>query len=542
MKTKRFFVFGLPAVLLALGLVLVGCPTDGDDGGGNDTTPPALTSAVVENSAPNRLILTFNEAVTADSAAGWSLTGAAISGNPSGIGTATWTVSLAANITSGSALTISYNSSTGNTRDTAGNPLGNIASFAVTNNVGGGVNDTTPPVLIHAVVENSAPNRLALTFSEAVTADSVAGWSLTGATISGDPSGFGTAVWTVPLTANVSSASALTISYNSSTGNTRDSAGNALGNIASFAVTNNVSGGSGDTTVSLDDGTAGDNKVILALSTGNWKSAYMSFMTGANSVASFGFSGGAAGITASWVVKSNNARQVEVTFSGIDYSGTVSIHTGALSSFQSVLTENITGNLTISGSNSVNIVVTTGSNSFVPVEDIIELPAIAIVNTQMPLSGTVVPPSATNKTIVWDGEGVGNGVFNPTSNKTYTVTATIQNGTSASTPFTKTFEITAYIGNLHDYDGTWTQGSRTCVIDGNNWEFTDPSYGIGFRGIIVKPVGVNGCEVQTTSVYNNLQWVPHYFYYSGASYMVTGDTLTISTNGFDLVDGTYVKQ
>jgi hypothetical protein len=37
MKTKRFFLFGLPAVLLALGLVLAGCPTDSDDdGGGGD--------------------------------------------------------------------------------------------------------------------------------------------------------------------------------------------------------------------------------------------------------------------------------------------------------------------------------------------------------------------------------------------------------------------------------------------------------------------------------------------------------------------------
>jgi hypothetical protein len=33
MKTKRFFVFGLSAVLLALGLVLAGCPTGGGDNG-----------------------------------------------------------------------------------------------------------------------------------------------------------------------------------------------------------------------------------------------------------------------------------------------------------------------------------------------------------------------------------------------------------------------------------------------------------------------------------------------------------------------------
>jgi hypothetical protein len=36
MKTKRFFIFGLPAVLLALGLVLAGCGDDDDD----SSSPP----------------------------------------------------------------------------------------------------------------------------------------------------------------------------------------------------------------------------------------------------------------------------------------------------------------------------------------------------------------------------------------------------------------------------------------------------------------------------------------------------------------------
>jgi hypothetical protein len=38
MKTKRFFLFGLLAVLLALGLVLAGCGDDDDDGGGATAT------------------------------------------------------------------------------------------------------------------------------------------------------------------------------------------------------------------------------------------------------------------------------------------------------------------------------------------------------------------------------------------------------------------------------------------------------------------------------------------------------------------------
>jgi hypothetical protein len=66
MKTKRFFLFGLPAVLLALGLVLAGCDDgsddDSDSGGpaslsdfagtytGGFTTPTETTLTVTENS------------------------------------------------------------------------------------------------------------------------------------------------------------------------------------------------------------------------------------------------------------------------------------------------------------------------------------------------------------------------------------------------------------------------------------------------------------------------------------------------------------
>jgi hypothetical protein len=173
MKTKRFFIFELPAVLLAFGLVFTACNLGTDT---SDTTPPTLISAVVANATSNQLILTFSEPTTADSAAGWTLTGAHISGDPTGLGTATWTVPLSSNVTSGSTLSMSYNSSAGNTRDTAGNPLRNIASFTVTNNVSG--SDTTSPSLISAVVANAAPNQLILIFSEPTTADSAVGWTL----------------------------------------------------------------------------------------------------------------------------------------------------------------------------------------------------------------------------------------------------------------------------------------------------------------------------------------------------------------------------
>jgi predicted small secreted protein len=41
MNTKRFFLFGLPVVLLALGLVLAGCDTEGGDGAESDPVAAA---------------------------------------------------------------------------------------------------------------------------------------------------------------------------------------------------------------------------------------------------------------------------------------------------------------------------------------------------------------------------------------------------------------------------------------------------------------------------------------------------------------------
>jgi hypothetical protein len=48
MKRKLFGIVGALAVLLALGLVLMGCPTDSDDGGGD---PLAGTWSAVDNTA-----------------------------------------------------------------------------------------------------------------------------------------------------------------------------------------------------------------------------------------------------------------------------------------------------------------------------------------------------------------------------------------------------------------------------------------------------------------------------------------------------------
>jgi hypothetical protein len=108
---------------------------------------------------------------------------------------------------------------------------------------GGGSGDDTAPYLESAVVENAAPSQLVLTFSEAVTADNANGWSGTGATFAGSPSGLGTKTWKIPLTASVSSDVVLSVSYDSAAGNTRNLAENALVSFTLFPVINNVGQG-----------------------------------------------------------------------------------------------------------------------------------------------------------------------------------------------------------------------------------------------------------------------------------------------------------
>jgi M6 family metalloprotease-like protein len=95
----------------------------------------------------------------------------------------------------------------------------------------------------------------------------------------------------------------------------------------------------------------------------------------------------------------------------------------------------------------------------IPVTDITSVPASVIAGTPLILTGTVVPSSATNQTIVWSIKNAGNtgatlsgNILNTTAPGTVVVTATIENGTAIGNPFTKDFTITvnrpALAGNV----------------------------------------------------------------------------------------------
>ena len=223
---KAFSCGTLIIMALLFSLAIIGCSSPSGSGSDSDTTPPTLLSAIVLGSAPDELILTFDEAVTAANADGWSWTGPVFSALPEGIGTATWIVKLTTNVTSVDGITISYDAAAGNTADLAGNALASISSMAVTNTAN--PDDTTPPTLVSAVVWATAPNKLVLTFSEPVTCADLDGWWCNyGFKSPPEIAGKGTAVWTITMNGSAAKIGPARFDYNPVGGaNLTDLAGN----------------------------------------------------------------------------------------------------------------------------------------------------------------------------------------------------------------------------------------------------------------------------------------------------------------------------
>jgi hypothetical protein len=92
---------------------------------------------------------------------------------------------------------------------------------------------------------------------------------------------------------------------------------------------------------------------------------------------------------------------------------------------------------------------------FVAVMDITGVPSSATVGTGLALTGTVAPANATNQIIIWNvkaagdtGATISGNTLNTTAAGTVVITATIVNGKTATTDFSKDFTITVSTVNL----------------------------------------------------------------------------------------------
>ena len=91
----------------------------------------------------------------------------------------------------------------------------------------------------------------------------------------------------------------------------------------------------------------------------------------------------------------------------------------------------------------------TSNSAFVPITGITGVPTTATAGVNLTLSGTVAPANATNQTIVWSVQSAGTtgatvtgSTLSTTAAGTVTVRATIANGLTESTNYTKDFDIT----------------------------------------------------------------------------------------------------
>jgi hypothetical protein len=202
----------------------------------------------------------------------------------------------------------------------------------------------------------------------------------------------------------------------------------------------------------------------------------------------------------------------------------------------------------------------TGSNSdnFVPVTNITNIPQIALAGVELELGGVVVPSNATNQTITWSGANVTNGVFEAANAGNYTVTATIVNGESESSSYTRSFSITVYDGNVVEIasvQGNWTKPSTagfsststdTMTITGPAFVMKNDSIGdtVYAAGIVIGLNSTNYMVQLNATLGQDGQLHPDFFYEEG-TYNLTADTLILTTdasyNGFAPSEGTWTK-
>jgi hypothetical protein len=122
--------------------------------------------------------------------------------------------------------------------------------------------------------------------------------------------------------------------------------------------------------------------------------------------------------------------------------------------------------------------------TFVPVTNITGIPVQMVIGDdgELTLTGTVEPASATNKTITWavtadedeTGAAIADGnKLTATAEGAFTVTATIANGLTESTPYTQSFEITAYTAeNLPTVTDITVSPATATVAPGGTKQFT----------------------------------------------------------------------
>jgi endo-1,4-beta-xylanase len=121
-----------------------------------------------------------------------------------------------------------------------------------------------------------------------------------------------------------------------------------------------------------------------------------------------------------------------------------------------------------------DISLTYETPSFIPVIGITGTPTAATAGTPLTLTGAVNPSNSTSNAITWSvksagttGATVNGNILNTTAAGTATITATIANGNTATTPYTQDFNITVTSAATAIYN-TGDIAVVNSIIDNNN--------------------------------------------------------------------------
>jgi hypothetical protein len=223
--------------------------------------PPALSAAAIDTFSPRDLALTFDQAVQASSAAGFSVTGSATGTTitaVSGAGTNTLTLTLNRKPAHGETILLSYNAASGNVASDA-NPtllLGDFTNTTVTL-TGFTQQDDTRPELVSVVIDAARAGAASsgeakvihVTFDKAVTATNIGftvSNSVTAETVKGI-AGSGTTVLKLilndwPSLSEASAFPAFTLTYDMDLGNAGDSNDNLVLSFSQAVTLQNFAG------------------------------------------------------------------------------------------------------------------------------------------------------------------------------------------------------------------------------------------------------------------------------------------------------------
>ncbi len=187
----------------------------------------------------------------------------------------------------------------------------------------------------------------------------------------------------------------------------------------------------------------------------------------------------------------------------------------------------------------VRTLTVTAPPSFVAVTNITGVPATATAGVDLTLAGTVSPAGATNQTIVWSmndpgdtGASLNDNVLSTTAAGTVSIRATISNGATQTTDYTKDFVITVSnapgpvthtITASAGSGGSISPSGTVSVVEGGSQAFTITPQS-NYR---IETVSVDGVDQGRISSYTFSNVTAIHTIYAAFSYV--GDTSSTRT-------------